>query len=316
MRAIILKDFGGTDQLVYDEIPEPTIGTDEVLIQVYAVGINPVDIKTRKGKGQAARLKVDPPMILGWDVSGTVVHAGENSPFRKGDEVFGMIRIPGHGKAYAEYVSAPSSHLARKPSSISHEEAAATPLAAMTAWQAIVHQAKLQSGQRILVQAAAGGVGHFAVQIARHLGAYVIGSSSKEKREFVLSLGAHEHVDYKAGPLENQIKSVDVVIDAIGGDNIPRSLAVLKEGGTIVSLPSGVSETVSDQAQAQGKNGIFFFVHSDANDMQQIASLLESGTVKPHIEKIFSFDQIKAAHDHVEAGRTIGKIVVKVRGER
>jgi NADPH:quinone reductase-like Zn-dependent oxidoreductase len=310
MKCIVLKSFGGTDQLVYEDVPTPALKPGEVLIENRAISINPVDVKTRKGKGQAARLARENPMILGWDVSGVVKEAYVDSSFAAGDEVFGMINIPGHGKCYAQFVAAPVSHITRKPGNISHAAAAASCLAAMTAWQALVKQAAITSGQRILIQAASGGVGHFAVQMAKYFGCYVIGSSSASNREFVLSIGADEHIDYNAGDPVEQIDKVDVVIDGIGGENIPRSLAVLKEGGTIISLPSGVSETVGEQAERQGKKGIFFFVQSSASDMEQIAKLLAEGIVVPHISRTFSFNDIRAAHEHIESGRTVGKVIV------
>lgn len=311
MRAIILNDFGGTEQLIQQDIPNPGIKDDEVLVRSHAIGLNPVDVKTRKGKGQAARLRNEHPMILGWDISGEVVEVGKNvTRFNVGDEVFGMINLPGAGKAYAEYVAAPDRHLTMKPANVSHEEAAAASLAAMTAWQAVVDKAEIKAGQKILVHAAAGGVGHYAVQIARHFGAYVIGTSSADNKGMVMSLGTDEHIDYKAVRFEDVCSEVDIVLETIGGDNIDRSLKVLKAGGTIVSLPSGVSEDVKDKAAAQDKNGIFFFVQSNFEDMDMIAALLESGEIKSHVSKRFSFDQIREAHELLESGRTVGKIVL------
>lgn len=312
MRAIILKSFGGTEQLEEKEIPAPSVAEDEVLIKSVAIGLNPVDVKTRVGKGQAEKLKLDNPMILGWDVSGEVVETGESvTQFRPGDNVFGMINLPGTGKTYAQYVAAPVEHIVLKPAAISHEEAAASCLAAMTAWQALVNQAQLKEGQKILIHAASGGVGHFAVQFAKHVGAYVIGTSSEENREFVFSLGADEHIDYKTSRFEQVCSPVDVVLDSIGGENIDRSLQVLKEGGTIVSLPSGNSASVAEKAAAQNKKGIFFLVKSNSGDLQQIASLLESGKVKAHVSGIFSFNQIREAHELLESGKTKGKIILQ-----
>src|SRR5688572_7332629 len=162
MKAIVLKDFGGADQLEIQEIQKPVCRDNEVLIKTHAIGLNPVDVKTRNGKGQAARLKNESPMILGWDVSGIVEEVGSSiTSFAKGDEVFGMINLPGAGKTYAAYVSALAQHLAIKPSSVSHEEAAASSLAAMTALQALVNQAQLKPQQKVLIHAASGGVGHF-----------------------------------------------------------------------------------------------------------------------------------------------------------
>jgi NADPH:quinone reductase-like Zn-dependent oxidoreductase len=311
MRAIILKSFGGTDQLEYKEIPSPKINSNEVLIRSAAIGLNPVDVKTRKGKGQAAKVSLEDPMILGWDVSGEIVETGADvTNFKKGDEVFGMINLPGAGKTYAEFVAAPAGHITLKPAQISHAEAAAASLAAMTAWQALVDQARLKANQKLLIHAAAGGVGHYAVQFAKHLGAYVIGTSSAENKDLVLSLGADEHIDYKHVNFEEVCPQVDVVLDTIGGDNIDRSLKVLKTGGTIVSLPSGVSESVSEKAAAQGKKGIFFFVKSNHDDLEKIASLLQKGIVRSHVSKTFAFTDIVAAHELLESGKAKGKLVL------
>ena len=313
MKAIILKDFGGAEQLQVSDITKPVIKNNEVLIKARAVALNPVDVKTRIGKGQAAKLKNEQPMILGWDVSGVIEEKGAGvSDFNIGDEVFGMINLPGAGKTYAEYVSAPHDHIALKPANVSHAEAAGASLAAMTAWQALVEQAKLKAGQKILIHAASGGVGHFAAQIAKHLGAYVIGTSSEANRSFVLSVGADEHIDYRSTKFEDISLMVDVVLDTIGGDNIDRSLKILKEGGTIVSLPSGISESVTEKAAAQNKKGIFFFVRSNS-DIKQIAALLETGALKTHVSKQFLFEDIQQAHQLLQSGRAKGKIVLQVR---
>jgi NADPH:quinone reductase-like Zn-dependent oxidoreductase len=313
MKAIVLKDFGEVDQLVIRDVPKPVVSDGEVLIKAHAIGLNPVDVKTRIGKGQAARLRKENPMILGFDVSGIVTETGSSvTRFKKGDEVFGMINIPGTGKAYAEFVAAPEAHIASKPANISHEEAAASSLAAMTAWQALVHQAKIKAGQKILIHGASGGVGHFAVQIAKHFGAYVIGTSSAENKDFVLSIGADEHIDYKSVKFENVSPMVDVVLETIGGENIDRSLKVLKEGGVIVSLPSGASDSVSEKAAAQKKKGIFFLVNSNGTDMKQVADLLKQGALHPHISQVFNFEEIGKAHEILASGKTKGKLVMKV----
>lgn len=312
MRAIILKSFGGVEQLEYKETPSPKINDNEVLIRSRAIGLNPVDVKTRIGKGQAGRLKLHDPMILGWDVSGEIVEAGSAvTNFKVGEEVFGMINLPGAGKTYAEYVAAPREHITLKPANVSHEEAAAASLAAMTAWQALVDQAQINAGQKILIHAASGGVGHYAVQFAKHFGAYVIATSSARNRELVLSLGADEHIDYKSVKFEEVCPQVDIVLEAIGGENIDRSLKVLKPGGTIVSLPSGVSESVTEKAAAQGKKGIFFFVKSNDKDLKKIADLLENGSLRSHVSKVFPFSDIKSAHELLESGKAQGKLILQ-----
>lgn len=309
MRAIVLSGPGGIEQLAEKELPLPVPGPGDVLIRVNAISINPVDVKTRMGKGAYGRIRTEDPIILGWDVSGVVVESSAPG-FTKGDEVFGMVRFPGHGKAYAEYVTAPAADLAKKPGGISHTAAAASCLACLTAWQALTKHVRLGPGMRVLVHAAAGGVGHFAVQVAKHFGAYVIGTASAANRDFVLGLGADEHVDYKAQALTDAVRDVDVVLDTIGGDNIDRSLPVIRKGGTIISIPSGLSESVSDKAKAMGVNGIFFLVHSSGEDMAEIASLLENGTVKPYVSQVFPFGEMGQAHLQIESGRTRGKVAI------
>jgi NADPH:quinone reductase-like Zn-dependent oxidoreductase len=312
MKAIVLKAFGSVDNFAIEEIPQPSIQDDEVLVAVKAASINPVDMKTRSGKAMATRLKDENPIILGWDISGVVDKVGANvKDFKPGDEVFGMVNFPGHGKAYAEYVAAPAAHLAAKPANISHEEAAAATLAALTAWQALYTHIRVQPGNRVLIHAASGGVGHFAVQIAKYLGGYVIGTSSASNKDFVLSLGADEHFDYKSKPFEEAISNIDIVLDTIGGDNIERSFEVVRKGGTVITLPSNTSEGIVEKAKAKDINGFFFMVQSNGEDMKQLAELLEKGIIKPHVSAIYSFDEIGKAHQQIETGSTRGKIVIK-----
>ena len=316
MKAITLAGFGGVEVLQYTELPVPVIGAIEVLVQVRAISINPVDVKTRAGKGVSGRIKDESPIILGWDISGVVSAVGPGvTAFKPGDEVFGMVNFPGHGKAYAEYVAVPASQLALKPEGSSHEEAAATTLAALTAWQGLVTHAVINRGDRVLIHAAAGGVGHYAVQLAKHLGAYVIGTSSAANRDFVLGLGADEHIDYKARPLEEATGEIDFVLDTIGGDNIDHSLAVMKKGGAIISIPAGLREAVVEKAKEKGINGSFFMVQSSGEDMAKIAELLRSGVLRSHVSQVFSFDEMGNAHLQIESGRTKGKVVV-VFGKR
>jgi NADPH:quinone reductase-like Zn-dependent oxidoreductase len=313
MQAIVLSDFGGAENLLLTEIPHPTIADDEVLVQVKALSLNPVDIKTRNGKALAGKLEKENPLILGWDIAGVVKEAGSKvENFKPGDEVFGMVNFPGHGQAYAEYVAAPASHLALKPANVDFAEAAAGTLAALTAWQAMVKHAKVKAGDRVLVHAAAGGVGHFAVQIAKQLGAYVIGTSSAKNREFVLSLGADEHVDYQAQPFEAAIDPVDFVLDTVGGDYIDRSLEVLKVDGTIVSIVSGKNEQVQDKAKAKGIKGLTMLVQSNGDDMKWLADWFEKGLMKAHVSQSYPLEKIADAHHQMETGHTVGKVVVTI----
>ena len=311
MKAIILKDFGGADQLQEVELPVPGISEGEVLVEVKAISINPVDVKTSQGKGAAGQFKDADPKILGWDMAG-IVKESKSPLFEPGDEVFGMVNFPGQGKVYAEYVAAPADQLAEKPASISFPAAAATTLAALTAWQAFSDHSRVRAGQRVLVHAAAGGVGHFAVQIAKHAGAFVTGTASAANRDFVLGLGADVHIDYKTDRFEDLAKDMDFVLDPIGGENIDRSLQVLKKGGTIISINSGANDQVEEKAKAKGMKGIKMLVQSSGEDMQNLASLLEDGALKPEVSLTFPFEKMKDAFAQVASGTTRGKVIVTV----
>ncbi|MBO9658755.1 MAG: NADP-dependent oxidoreductase [Chitinophagaceae bacterium] len=311
MKVIVLTEPGGTDRLRIEEISKPALQNDEVLVQVKAVSINPVDVKSRNGKGVYGRIKDQQPLILGWDVSGIVTESN-SARFNAGDEVFGMVNFPGHGKAYAEFIAAPASHLAIKPANISHEEAAAATLAALTAYQALKHKANVQAGQQVLIHAAAGGVGHFAVQFAKLLGAKVTGTSSAKNKAFVSALGADEHIDYHGYDWKNSDKKFDFILDAIGGTNIDNSLEVAKPGGTLISIPSGLSEEVTSKAKLKNVTGFFFMVESNGDDMKAIAELLGTGKIKSHVSETFPFEEMGKAHEHVESGRTVGKVVVTI----
>lgn len=313
MKAITLYEPGSIENLKIEEVDIPQISDNEVLVQVKAISVNPVDVKSRAGKGVYGRLKDIKPLILGWDISGIITQKGKDvTDFEIGYEVFGMVNFPGHGKAYAEYVAVPANQLALKPASISFEEAAAATLAALTAWQALVTNAKVKSGDKVLIHSAAGGVGHYAVQIAKFLGAHVIGTSSANNRDFVLSLGADEHIDYQNQQFEDRAADLDFVLDTIGGDNIDRSLEVIKPGGTLISIPSGLNEAVTEKSKSKGINGYFILVQSNGEDMAKIAELLESGVIKSHVSATFSLDKIGDAHLQVETGKTRGKVVIVV----
>jgi NADPH:quinone reductase-like Zn-dependent oxidoreductase len=318
MQAIILNGPGSVEQLVTATLPSPLIKDDEVLVQVKAISINPVDTKVRC---HASLFQVvlqlqaeEHPIILGWDISGIVVETGPAvTGFKKGDEVFGMVNFPGHGKAYAAYVAAPAAHLALKPSNITHEEAAAATLAALTAWQALVTYAGTKAGDKVLIHAAAGGVGHYAIQIARQLGAYVIGTSSAANRDFVLQLGAHEHIDYREHRFEELVQDADLVVDSIAEDgHLERSLQAVKPGGTLVSLNVFFDKHLALAVKAKTKR---VFTHrmevlSNGSDMQNIARWLEQGRLRSHVAHRFPFGEMAAAHRQVESGSTIGKVVL------
>jgi NADPH:quinone reductase-like Zn-dependent oxidoreductase len=314
MKAFVLKKFGGVEKLLMSDIAKPEILPDEVLIEVRAISINPVDTRTRSGIAMAAYLQKYMPLILGWDISGVIVQTGSSvTRFKEGDAVFGMVNFLGHGKGYAEYVAAPAHQLAMKPPNISFEEAAAATLAALTAWQLLKHFARIKSGQRILILAASGGVGHYAVQIAKYFGAYVIGVSSEKNKDFVLSLGADEHIAYDKENYEEILTdNVDMVIDAFGKESLAKSLKTVKLNGLIMSLLPMISEEIIKKAKEKAVDIHYQLVNSNGDDMQSIASLLEQGFLKSHVDELFSFENMANAHLKMETGKTIGKNIVSV----
>ncbi|MEU6757316.1 NADP-dependent oxidoreductase [Streptomyces sp. NPDC046685] len=306
MRAVVVSQWGGPEVLTETELerPEPAMG--EILVRVHAAGVNPVDWKTR---ASGALIPWGPVPAVGWDVSGTVEAVGPGVTLhRVGDEVYGMPRFPQQAGAYAEYVTAPARHFARKPASLDHVQAAALPLAALTAWQALVDTAGVSAGQRVLVHAAAGGVGHLAVQIAKALGAYVIGTASAGKHGVLRELGADEVIDYRTTDFEDAVTDVDVVIDTMGGDHGQRSLKVLKPGGHLVTLP-GPDGLPAD---AQGVRASWLIVEPDLKGLEEIAALVEQGLLRPLIDTVLPLAQAAKAHEIGELGRTTGKIVLTV----
>ncbi|TDE03459.1 NADP-dependent oxidoreductase [Flavobacterium hiemivividum] len=314
MKAIVLKDFGSVDNLEIKDIAMPEISADEVLVRVKAISINPVDVKTRQGYVLADSLRDFEPIILGWDISGVIESTGKNvKNLARGQNVFGMVNFVGHGKGYAEYVAVPAAHLAIMPENISYSEAAASTLAALTAWQAFTYYGKLKKGDKVLIHGASGGVGHFAVQIARHLGAYVIGTSSEKNKDFVFSLGAQEHIDYKNQKFENELNNLDFVLETIGGANFVKSVKTLRNKGTIVNLPAPVSEADKESANEKELISCFFMgVFSSGTDMAKIAELLEAKIIKPYIYKVYAFNEMKEAHLEVESGTVKGKVIVEL----
>jgi NADPH:quinone reductase-like Zn-dependent oxidoreductase len=315
MRAFILNDNGGVENLVLSDIPKPFIKPDEVLVKVKALSINPVDTFVRQNK--EALLRILKPesgtveYILGWDISGTVCETGANvKTLKAGDDVFGMVNFTGHGKAYAEYVAAPEDQLALKPGNISHEEAAAATLAALTAWQGLVTYGKIKKGDKVLIHAAAGGVGHYAVQIAKYFGAYVFGTVSTSKKDFLSKLGVDEMIDYQTETFEEKVTDADIVLDSIPGDHLLRSIKAVKKYGKVISIKSYFEGLIAEKAREKELFTIRMMVQSNGEDMKQIAKLLAEGKIRSHVSYKFPFRDLPKAHLQVETGRTTGKIVV------
>lgn len=308
MKAVRIHSYGGPEVVRYEDAPVPETGPGEVIVRVRASSVNPVDWKTASGSGMAKKIGERFPLVLGWDVSGLVEAVGEGvDAFGPGDEVFGMVRFPQPGEAYAEYVAAPADQLAAKPPSLSHSEAAALPMVGLTAWQALIEAAGVQEGQTVLVHAAAGGVGHVAVQLARWKGARVIGTTSRSA-DLVRSLGA-EVVDYTTTPVEEAVSDADVVLDVLGDEAFERSLAALRPGGTIVSLREREAE---ERAAQQGRRGAYRLVRPDGAQMAELASLVEGGELCPEVDVELPLSEVRGAFERNQEGHTRGKVVLRV----
>ncbi|WP_142683132.1 NADP-dependent oxidoreductase [Chitinophaga polysaccharea] len=317
MKAIVLKQTGGTGNLGIKNIPDPVINDHEVLVRNHAAAINPVDAFVSNNEG-ALKGILQPEdgadIIPGWDIAGEVTAVGRKvTQFKPGDAVFGMVNFPGHGKAYAQYVAAPENQLALKPAGTSYEAAAAASLAALTAWQSLVTYGNIKKGDKVLIHAAAGGVGHYAVQIAKHFGAYVIGTSSAAKREAVLGFGADEHIDYNSQAFEQVVTDADIVLDSLGiPGHLDRSLAAVKNGGRVISLLVFFSDEQKQQAAAKNVYTHRLSVVSNGDDMKSIAALLEQGQLHSDVSQVYAFEEIDKAHQQVSSGKTQGKVVVKI----
>jgi NADPH:quinone reductase-like Zn-dependent oxidoreductase len=312
MRAIRVGHFGGPEvlALVETESPEPAPG--EVLVRVTAAGVNPVDLSVRSGA--AGDRFGSPPYIPGWDVAGLIEAAGPGTgSFAPGDRVYGMPRFPAMASAYAEQVTAPAAHLAAAPALIGDVAAAGLPLAGLTALQ-VLDLAGVVSGQRVLVHAAAGGVGHLAVQLAKARGAYVLGTARAAKHDFLRQLGVDEPIDYEAVAFEDVAKVIDLVIDTVGGDYGLRSLSVIRPGGMLVVIRGGVSDELAGAAAAAGVRAKNHLVVPDGPGLGRLAELVDGGKLTVVIDQLFPLARAADAHRSSETGRTQGKIVLSVSG--
>jgi NADPH:quinone reductase-like Zn-dependent oxidoreductase len=301
MQAVRQYALGGPDVLTVEEVPRPEPGPTEVLVRVVAAGVNPVDWKIRAAGG----LLGEPPFTLGWDVAGVVEEVGLGVTWLEvGDRVFGMPRFPREAGCYAEYVVSPSRHLARIPDGLGDVEAGAIPLAGLTSWQALVETASVGEGSRVLVLGAAGGVGHFAVQIAKVRGAWVAGTSSREKHDFLAGLGVDEPLD-KEEPIA--VGDVDAVLDAVGGEVGLAALPAMRDGATLVTLSASAVPALREAAGGRVRvAGIL--VEPDRLGLESLAAL----GLRPHVERTFPLEEAARAHEFGERGRTRGKIVLTV----
>ncbi len=330
MRAAVIREYGRPEVLRIEDMPAPVVGVRDLLIEVRAAGVNPVDTKMRGGAFRGA-LRFPLPWILGLDVSGVVREVGAGvTRFQVGDEVYASPthRRPG---CYAEMVAIDERACARKPRNVSHEEAAGIPMVALTAWESLVEKAHLRGGQRVLIQAGSGGVGNVAIQLAKHLGAWVATTCSERNFELVRSLGADQPIDYRTQPFEEVLSELDVAIDASGIDTESRTLRVLRSGGTLIMLNSGIPENVARHGPYLGLAGavtdsarfaIGTFLtrrvkvshvlrRSDGVTLGKITELVESGVIRPVVDSVLPLEQIVEAHTRSESGRARGKIIVR-----
>ncbi|QKW48295.1 NADP-dependent oxidoreductase [Streptomyces buecherae] len=307
MRVITQHTLGGPEVLTIVDAPEPRPLPTEVLVRVRAIGLNPLEARLRAGEFP---LIGPPPFILGWDVSGVVAEAPRTWRLRPGDEVFGMPLFPRAAGAYAEVVSAPASHLVRKPATLSHVEASALPIVGLTAWQGLVDLGGVSEGDRVLIHGGGGGVGHVAVQIAKALGAHVIATASQSKRTFVEELGADEVIDYTAVDFTRQVRDVDVVLDTIGGETVERSLEVLRPGGHLVTAVAEDDAELVATYEAAGMRFSGIAVDPDSVALRGLVALVEQGRLRVHVQETFPFERVADAHRMLDGGHLRGKLVL------
>jgi NADPH:quinone reductase-like Zn-dependent oxidoreductase len=299
MRAAVMHETGGPEVLRYEEAEPPEPGADEVLIRVRAASVNPADWKARRGFREMPL-----PAVLGHDASGTV-ETSRSDAFAEGDEVFGMTA----SGAYAELATASAATIARKPAALSHEQAAALPVAGMTAWQALFDRGGLESGQTALIAGAAGGVGHLGVQFAKRAGARTIGTGSARNRDFVIGLGADEYVDYTAQDVADAVQDADVVFDTVGGDTTESLVPAVRSGGIIVTIAGPPPE---DAAGERGARAALHIASPDADQLAQIGELVAAGDVHVEIAEVLPLAEVARGHELSETGHTRGKIVLTV----
>lgn len=311
MTAIRQTTWGGPDTLQLATVPRPRPLPNDVLVRVVAAGVNPVDRYTREGQAYMNALSL--PFIPGWDLSGVVEAVGYGvTRFKAGDEVFGMPWFPRPAGAYAQFASAPARHLAPKPPSLSHEQAAALPLAGLTAWQMLVEVANVGPGQRVLINGGAGGVGHLAIQVAKSQGAYVIATARKPKHAFLYALGADEAVDYTHAPVEEQVGDVDAVIELVGGDVCLRMLKTLRPGGILVSAQAAWAPALQETARALGVRASWYLVEPDARGLAFLSRLVDEGQLKVHLAQTLPLSDAARAQDALGDGHATGKIVLRL----
>lgn len=333
MKAFILDRYKKKGALRFGEMPDPVVAQDDVLVEIHAAGLNRLDSKIRDGDFKLI-LPYHPPLILGHDLAGTVVRVGSNvRRFKPGDEVYARPR-DGRIGAFAEFIAVNEADVALKPKSLSMEEAAAIPLVGLTAWQMLVERAQLKRGQKVLIHAGSGGVGTFAIQLAKYLGATVATTTSTANIGLVKNLGADVVIDYKTQDFSKILSDYDVVLNSLDGATLQKSLAVLKPGGKLISISGPPDPTfareqglnwilrqvvgllsfgIRKKARAQRIDYSFLFMRANGDQLNEIARLIEAGSLRPVLDRVFPFEATNEALAYIEAGRSKGKVVVKIK---
>jgi alcohol dehydrogenase len=309
MKAARLVKYGGDDAVEIQEVDKPVVGPGKVLVEVYAAGVNPFDLTVKSGSARSY-LKLVLPTTIGLDFSGVIAEVGEGvGNYKVGDQVFGGAGIFSGG-SFAEFTLADKDAIAAKPKNLSHVEAGSLPLAGSAAWQAMVEHVGLRSGKKILIHGGAGGIGSLAIQIAKHLGAYVATTVSAEDMEYVKALGADEPIDYKSQKFEDLIHDYDAVFDTVAGETYKRSYQVLKKGGIIVSM---IEKPDEELMKKYGVQAIAQKTKSNSAHLEAVAKLVEEGVLKSQVDKVFPLSETAAALAYLEKSHTRGKVVIKVK---
>ncbi|HEX8932296.1 MAG TPA: NADP-dependent oxidoreductase [Patescibacteria group bacterium] len=310
MKAAQISKYGGSEVVEIKTIDKPTIKEGQVLVEVYAAGVNPVDWKIREGyMDKMAPLNF--PVTLGGDFSGVIIDAGKVSAFKVGDEVYGSTLVLGAGSgAFAEFAVAKAETIALKPKNTTYIEAAALPLVGVSAYQALVEHIKLSKGQKILIHGGAGGIGSIAIQLSKHLGAYVVATANGKDKDFVKALGADEVIDYKTQQFEKLVHDFDAVFDPAGGEMYTKSFGVLKKGGIIVSMVEQPNEQLMQQF---GVTAISQFTKINTERLVKLTELVEKGIIKAHVDRVFPLDKAGEALSYLQTGHPKGKVAIEIK---
>lgn len=310
MKAIIIEQYGGAEELIEQKLSKPTLQNNQVLIEMHATSINPIDWKVREGYLKEG-MPFDFPLILGWDAAGVVSKVGENvTKFKVGDEVFARPAM--ENGTYAEYVAVDEDLVALKPKSISFNEAASVPLAGLTAWQCLVDFGEIKAGDKVLIHAGSGGVGSFAIQIAKSFGAYVLSTASEKNENFLDKLGVDKFINYKTTDFTEVAKDVDLVVDTMGGDILQKSLDVVKPGGRLVSI---AGQPDAEKAKANDITAESLWLNPNGKQLAELGELMEEGKVNAHIGHTFPLtaEGIREAHKLSETHHAKGIIVIEIK---